>query len=106
MKQQVFVVVDGDYQPDTAVEMAKKLSDTYSKEICLLSIANNESDEERCQDYLNAYKTKLAEKSIFADTTVVPSADEFTSTIEAAEASMLVFEIIPNSSIRKMLKLC
>jgi nucleotide-binding universal stress UspA family protein len=106
LKQQVFVVVDGDYQPDTAVEMAKKLSDTYSKEICLLSIANNESDEERCQGYLNAYKTKLAEKSIFADTTVVPSADEFTSTIEAAEASMLVFEITPNSSIRKMLKLC
>lgn len=106
LKQQVFVVVYDDYQPDTAVEMAKKLSDTYSKEICLLSIANGESDVEVCQKHLDAYKAKLAEKSINVDTTVIEGEAEFTSTIEAAEASMLVFEITPSSSIRKMLKIC
>lgn len=106
MKQQVFVVVEGDYQPDTAIEMAKRLSDTYSKEICLLTIASKDADEETCQEHLNVYKNKLVAKSILADTAVVSSAAEFTSTIEAAEASMLVFEINPNSSIRKMLQLC
>ncbi len=106
LKQQVFVIVYGDYQPDTAIEMAKKLSETYSKEICLLSIANGESDVDACQNRLDAYKVKLAERSINVDTTVIESEAEFTSTIEAAEASMLVFEITPSSSIRKMLKIC
>ena len=106
MKQQVFVVVEGNHHPDTAIEMAKKLSDTYSKEICLLSIANSESDEDNCREQLNAYKDKLADKLINVDINVISGASEFTSTIEAAEASMLVFEITPDSSIRKMLKLC
>ncbi len=106
MKQQVFVVVYGDYQPDTAVEMAKKLSDTYSKEICLLSIADGESDVTARQTHLDSYKAALATKSINVDTKVIPGAEDFTSTIEAAEASMLVFEITPDSSIRGMLKIC
>lgn len=106
LKQQVFVVVDKGYQPDTAVSMAKQLSDTYSKAICLLSIAENESDVIACLQHLESYKKTLAEKSIEVDINVIPDAGEFTSTIETSEASMLVFEITPDSSIRKMLKIC
>lgn len=103
---QIFVFVGEHNQaapPAVALEMATVLSKTYSKQICLLSIAVFDDDFQIKSNYLS----QLVKECDVPDFRVLKRDEDFTEFMEQTEASMLIFQVEDNRrQVMSCLKLC
>lgn len=97
IKQQIFVAACPDFFPATAFAMAKQLAKAYSKDICFLGICIGKKSLDTAA-YTTAFEQWTAEHKAECEDAgltykVMAPEDDFTATIEATEASMLVFQL-------------
>lgn len=113
-KQQIFVAACPSFFPATGFEMAKQLAKAYRKDICFLGICfgkkalDTQAYETAFSGWVNEHKQDCPEVNLTYK--VMSPADDFTETIEATEASMLVFQLHekaqPFNKIQSLLDIC
>lgn len=113
-KQQIFVAACPDFFPATGFEMAKQLAKAYSKDICFLGICfgkkalDMEAYTSTFEQWVKDYHKEC--EGVGLTYKVMTPADDFTSTIEATEASMLIFQmhnqLKPFNKIQPLLDIC
>lgn len=101
-KQQIFVAACPSFFPTTGFEMAKQLAKAYRKDICFLGICfgkkalDTQAYETTFGSWVSQYSQECPEVGLTYK--VMSPTDDFTETIEATEASMLIFQL--NDQIR------
>lgn len=113
LKQQIFVAACPDFFPEVAFQMAKTLATAYSKDICFLGICFGKNALP--DSYESTFKKwtedpQYAVDGVGVSYKVLTPSDDFTETIEATEASMLVFQlndkVKPFSKLQSLLDVC
>lgn len=103
---QIFVFVDEHCNssiPEVAMQMAASLSKTYSKQICLLSVSESDSDF----DSKTSLLSRLCDGCVAEGFRVLRRDEDFTEFMEQTEASMLIFQVEDSRShVMSCLKLC
>ena len=111
-KQQIFVAACPNFFPATGFEMAKQLATAYRKDICFLGICFGKKQldtpayENAFSAWVDEHKAECPEEVELTYKVMTPQED-FTETIEATEASMLIFELNekerPFNNVQKLL---
>lgn len=105
LKQQIFLAASPDFFPNTGYEMAKQLAKAYNKDICFLGICfgKKELDDSYASIFGQWVKEHEGDCDGFGLTyKVLTPIDDFTETIEATEASMLIFQLSESKPFRKI----
>ena len=112
-KQQIFIASSPDFFPSTAFSMACQLAAAYNKDICFLGIAFNPKQKvdnftSVFSSWVNLYANQCP--NVHLDYHVMTPTEDFTSLIEATEASMLIFQlndkVWPFNKPQRLLDIC